>query len=112
MPGVALLPVGDLLDHDPERHVSWHTGPTGTDPFSFICHSSISNASPANHHKFLGPQDTLADKNCWMAVHVTAGVLCAVLIRKGLDLATYQSDTKLLLLMNSLPIEGVCGLGV
>lgn len=54
MPGVALLPVGDLLDHDPERHVSWHTGPTGTDPFSFICHSPISKASPASHHEFPG----------------------------------------------------------
>ena len=47
-PGMALLPVGDLLDHNPERHVSWHTGPTGTDPFSFISHSPISKASPVS----------------------------------------------------------------
>ena len=46
-PGVALLPVGDLLDHDPVRHVAWHTGPTGTDPFSFISCSPIRKASPA-----------------------------------------------------------------
>ena len=47
-PGLALLPVGDLLDHDPERHVSWHTGPTGTDPFSFVSHSPVSKASPVS----------------------------------------------------------------
>lgn len=46
-PGVALLPVGDLLDHDPGRHVSWHTGPTGTDPFSFISHSPVQKVGHA-----------------------------------------------------------------
>ena len=35
-PGIALVPVADLLDHDPRRHVAWHTGPCGTRPFHFI----------------------------------------------------------------------------
>lgn len=51
--GVALLPVGDLLDHDPQRHVAWHTGPTGTDPFSFISHSPIRKV---RHPVFSTPQ--------------------------------------------------------
>jgi len=44
-PGVALLPMGDLLNHDPRRHVAWHTGPTGLDAFHFITHTPIAQAS-------------------------------------------------------------------
>lgn len=44
-PGVALLPVGDLLNHDPRRHVAWHTGPTGLDAFHFITHTPVVQAS-------------------------------------------------------------------
>ena len=44
-PGVALLPMGDLLNHDPGRHVAWHTGPTGLDAFHFITHTPVEQAS-------------------------------------------------------------------
>ncbi|DBA67229.1 TPA: hypothetical protein ACH3X2_001539 [Trebouxia sp. C0005] len=40
-PGVALLPMGDLLNHDPGHHVAWHTGPSGLDAFHFITHTPI-----------------------------------------------------------------------
>lgn len=45
-PGVALLPMGDLLNHDPERHVAWHTGPAGLDAFHFITHTPVGQARP------------------------------------------------------------------
>lgn len=44
-PGVALLPMGDLLNHDPGHHVAWHTGPSGLDAFHFITHTPIAQAS-------------------------------------------------------------------
>lgn len=74
MPGVALLPVGDLLDHDPERHVSWHTGSTGTAPFSFISHSPISKASPANHHELPGTTRHAGrhESVCWHCMRPSA----------------------------------------
>lgn len=40
-PGIALVPVGDLLDHDNSRHVGWHTGPLGTDSFHFLNYAPI-----------------------------------------------------------------------
>ena len=33
---ICLCPVSDLLDHNPSRHVAWHTGPDGQDDFQFI----------------------------------------------------------------------------
>lgn len=40
-PGIALVPVADLLDHDNTRHVGWHTGPPGTQPFQFLTYTSL-----------------------------------------------------------------------
>lgn len=42
--GIALIPVADMLDHGHERHMSWHTGPDGTEPFNFITHTPIRKA--------------------------------------------------------------------
>ena len=40
-PGLALLPIGDLLDHDPGHHVAWHTGASGTDAFHFVTYTPV-----------------------------------------------------------------------
>ncbi|DBB06668.1 TPA: hypothetical protein ACH3X1_012179 [Trebouxia sp. C0004] len=45
-PGVTLLPMGDLLNHDPCRHVAWHTGPAGLGAFHFITHTPVVQGSP------------------------------------------------------------------
>ncbi len=37
--------MGDLLNHDPGRHVAWHTGPIGLDAFHFITHTPVEQAS-------------------------------------------------------------------
>lgn len=42
--GIALLPVGDMLDHCHDRHMAWHTGADGKSPFTFITHHPISKA--------------------------------------------------------------------
>ena len=42
--GIALIPVGDMLDHSHGRHMAWHTGAAGTEPFTFITHTPIPKA--------------------------------------------------------------------
>ncbi|KAK9916904.1 hypothetical protein WJX75_008596 [Coccomyxa subellipsoidea] len=38
---IALIPVLDMLDHNPHQHVAWHTGSTGQDNFQFFTKSAI-----------------------------------------------------------------------
>ncbi|KAK9823277.1 hypothetical protein WJX72_001533 [[Myrmecia] bisecta] len=40
-PGIAMLPVADMLNHRPSQHVAWHTGPDGNQPFAFITHTPV-----------------------------------------------------------------------
>lgn len=47
---IALIPVLDMLDHNPHQHVAWHTGSTGQDNFQFLTKSAIKKVSPC---KFL-----------------------------------------------------------
>ena len=51
-PGIALVPVGDLLDHDNSRHVGWHTGPQGTDSFHFLNYAPIKKVLAAQFHSY------------------------------------------------------------
>ncbi|CAL5225504.1 g8333 [Coccomyxa viridis] len=44
--GIALIPFADMLDHSHDRHMAWHTGSSGRDPFTFITHTPISKARP------------------------------------------------------------------
>ncbi|KAK9827954.1 hypothetical protein WJX81_000191 [Elliptochloris bilobata] len=39
--GIALVPIADMLDHDPSRHVAWHAGRCGSDDFQFISHTAV-----------------------------------------------------------------------
>ncbi len=39
--GIALIPVLDMLDHNPQQHVAWHTGNTGEENFRFLTKSAI-----------------------------------------------------------------------
>ncbi|CAL8466995.1 g6531 [Coccomyxa elongata] len=38
---IALIPVLDMLDHNPQQHVAWHTGRQGKDNFHFLTKSPI-----------------------------------------------------------------------
>jgi len=42
--GVALVPVADMLDHDPHRHVAWHAGRAGDEDFQFIARAAVPQA--------------------------------------------------------------------
>ena len=44
--GIALVPFADMLDHSHDRHMAWHTGASGKDPFTFISHTPIRKALP------------------------------------------------------------------
>ena len=53
--GIALIPVADMLDHSHERHMAWHTGPDGTEPFNFITHTPINKARSLLAYTHRGP---------------------------------------------------------
>ena len=38
---VALVPVIDMLDHNPEHRVSWTTGSKGDQAFQLVTHSGV-----------------------------------------------------------------------
>ena len=42
--GIALVPVADMLDHEPSRHMAWHAGRMGDDDFHFISHTPVPKA--------------------------------------------------------------------
>jgi len=42
--GIALVPVADMLDHDPRRHVAWHAGRAGDEDFQFIARAAVPRA--------------------------------------------------------------------
>lgn len=39
--GIALIPVLDLLNHNPAQHVAWHTGLSKGDNFQFLTKTAI-----------------------------------------------------------------------
>lgn len=55
--GIALIPVLDMLDHHPSRHVAWHTGPTGKDNLQFITQHIIEQV--LLEHPFSNSQNPL-----------------------------------------------------
>lgn len=44
--GIALVPVADMLDHEPSRHMAWHAGRAGDADFHFISHTPVPKARP------------------------------------------------------------------
>lgn len=42
---IALIPVLDMLDHNPQQHVAWHTGRQGKDNFHFLTKSALKKVS-------------------------------------------------------------------
>ena len=44
--GIALVPVADMLDHEPSRHVAWHAGRSGCDDFQFFSHTPVPKVIP------------------------------------------------------------------
>ena len=42
--GICLVPVADLLNHNPQQHVAWHTGGQGADAFHIVTYKEIAKA--------------------------------------------------------------------
>ena len=44
--GIALVPIADMLDHEPSRHVAWHAGRSGCEDFQFLTHTPVPKVLP------------------------------------------------------------------